>query len=79
VRIVQASIVGENHVRCIMTGTAGRGRLAGICFRSLETPLGRSLLGHQGASFHIAGHLRRNNWRGTVSAQLMIEDAYRLT
>ena len=79
VRIVQASIVGENHVRCIMTGTGGRGRLAGICFRSLETPLGDTLLGHQGATFHIAGHLRKNNWRGTVSAQLMIEDAYRLT
>ncbi|MZR30998.1 single-stranded-DNA-specific exonuclease RecJ [Sneathiella litorea] len=78
VRLVQASIVGENHVRCIFTGMAGRGRLAGICFRALETPLGDALLGHNGGSFHIAGHLRKNNWRGNVSAQLLIEDAYRL-
>lgn len=78
VRLVQASIVGENHVRCILTGTAGRGRLTGICFRALETPLGDALLGHNGGSFHIAGHLRKNNWRGNVSAQLLIEDAYRL-
>lgn len=79
VRLVQASIVGETHVRCILTGMAGRGRLTGICFRALETPLGDALLGHQGASFHIAGHLRKNSWRGTISAQLLIEDAFRLS
>jgi len=78
-RIVTASIVGENHVRCIFTGTGNRGRLAGICFRSLETPLGDALLNHKGASFHIAGHLRKNTWRGETSAQLMIEDAIRLS
>jgi single-stranded-DNA-specific exonuclease len=79
VRLVQASIVGENHVRCIMTGREGRGRLTGICFRSLETPLGDTLLSHKGASFHIAGHLRKNAWRGTTTAQLLIEDAVRLS
>jgi len=79
VRLVQASIVGENHVRCIMTGSGGRGRLTGISFRSLETPLGDTLLAHQGASFHIAGHLRKNTWRGTTTAQLLIEDAVRLS
>ncbi|GLQ07615.1 single-stranded-DNA-specific exonuclease RecJ [Sneathiella chinensis] len=79
VRIATASIVGENHVRCILTGAGGRGRLAGICFRSLETPLGDSLLNHQGASFHIAGHLKKNTWRGQTTPQLMIEDAYRRT
>ncbi|MEH6545549.1 MAG: single-stranded-DNA-specific exonuclease RecJ [Sneathiella sp.] len=79
VRLVQASIVGENHVRCIMTGRGGQGRLTGISFRSLETPLGDTLLAHQGASFHIAGHLRKNTWRGSTTAQLMIEDAVRLS
>ncbi len=78
VRLVQASIVGENHVRCILTGAAGRGRLAGIAFRALETPLGDALLGHNGGAFHIAGHLRKNSWQGKVSAQLLIEDAFRL-
>lgn len=79
VRLVQASIVGDNHVRCIVTGSGGRGRLTGISFRSLETPLGDTLLAHQGASFHIAGHLRKNTWRGTTTAQLLIEDAVRLS
>jgi single-stranded-DNA-specific exonuclease len=79
VRLVQASIVGDSHVRVILTGPGNRGRLAGISFRSLDTPLGDALLGHNGASFHIAGHLRKNSWRGNVTAQLLIEDAYRLT
>ncbi|WP_169544911.1 single-stranded-DNA-specific exonuclease RecJ [Sneathiella aquimaris] len=79
VRIVTASIVGESHVRCIMTGSGNRGRLAGISFRSLETPLGDALISHKGASFHIAGHLRKNTWRGETSAQLLIEDAIRLS
>ncbi len=78
-RIVSVSIVGENHVRCIFTGTGGKGRLAGICFRSLETPLGDGLLAHQGASFHIAGHLRKNTWRGDTTAQILIEDAIRIS
>jgi len=77
-RIVKASIVGENHVRVILTGSGNRGRLTGICFKSLETPLGDSLISHQGASFHIAGHLRKNTWRGQTSAQILIEDAFRI-
>ncbi|MEH6476181.1 MAG: single-stranded-DNA-specific exonuclease RecJ [Sneathiella sp.] len=77
-RIVKASIVGENHVRVILTGAGNQGRLTGICFKSLETPLGDSLISHQGGTFHIAGHLRKNNWRGQSSAQILIEDAFRI-
>ncbi|WP_169568719.1 single-stranded-DNA-specific exonuclease RecJ [Sneathiella limimaris] len=78
-KIVQASIVGDKHVRVILTGTGNRGRLTGISFNSLETALGDSLLNHQGSRFHIAGHLRKNTWRGQTSAQILIEDAYRLS
>lgn len=77
-RIVQASIVGENHVRVILTGSGNRGRLTGISFKSVDTPLGQSLLNHKGASFHIAGHLRKNTWRGQTSPQILIDDAFRL-
>ncbi|OUR80349.1 single-stranded-DNA-specific exonuclease RecJ [Alphaproteobacteria bacterium 46_93_T64] len=77
-RIVKASIVGENHVRVILTGAGNRGRLTGISFKSLETPLGDSLISHQGASFHIAGHLRKNTWKGQTSSQILIDDAFRI-
>lgn len=78
VRLVKADIVGENHVRCIITSASGKGRLTGICFRALESPIGDALLTHQGAAFHLAGHLRKNSWRGSVTPQLLIEDAVRL-
>jgi single-stranded-DNA-specific exonuclease len=76
-KIVNASIVGENHVRVILSGANGQGRLAGICFKSLETPLGDTLISHGGSSFHIAGYLRKNTWRGQSTPQILIEDAFR--
>ncbi len=78
-KIVKADIVGENHVRVILTGAGNRGRISGICFKSLETDLGEALLNHRGSSFHVAGYLRKNTWRGQSSAQILIEDAYRLS
>ena len=77
-KIVKADIVGENHVRVILTGVGNRGRLTGICFKSLETLLGDALINHRGGTFHIAGYLRKNTWRGQTSAQILIEDAHRI-
>jgi len=72
--IVKADVVGESHVRCILTGPTG-GRLKAIAFRSLDTPLGAALLNTRGRALHIAGHLRADRWNGREEAQLLIEDA----
>ncbi len=77
-RIVKADVVGDSHVRCILTGPAG-GRLKAIAFRALDSDLGPALLAHNGAAFHIAGHLRLDTWQGNEQAQLMIDDAARLS
>ena len=74
VGLVKADVVGENHVSCILGGAEG-GRLKAIAFRSVDTDLGRALLSHGGAPFHVAGRLRANTWRGTTSPQLFIDDA----
>jgi len=71
-----ASVAGENHLRCTLTDVGG-GRLNAIAFRSLDTELGQALINHDGASFHIAGKLRANTWKGRTSAQLVIDDAAR--
>jgi len=73
-RVVQASVVGENHVRCILSGQGGE-RLKAIAFRTLDTDLGTALLKSGGAPMHIAGHLRPDTWQGRNDVQLMIEDA----
>lgn len=75
-KLVKADIVGENHVRVILSGRTG-GRATGIAFRCTDAPLGASLLGHgrKGGSMHLAGHLRVDHWQGAERAQFIIEDA----
>ena len=74
VRIAGARVVGENHVRCHLTGTDGR-RLKAIAFRSLDGPLGPALLETRGLPLHIAGKLRADDWAGPDAVQLIIDDA----
>ncbi len=74
VRLARAEPVGENHLRCILLGSDG-GRLKGIAFRALGTPLGQALIAQRGAAIHLAGHLRADSWQGRAETQLLIEDA----
>lgn len=73
--VVKAEPVGDGHVRVILGGGSGGGRLKAIAFRSLETPVGQALLSARGSALHVAGHLRADTWQGAVQAQLVIEDA----
>ena len=74
IRVVRADIVGEKHVRCVLADQQG-GRLNGIAFRAAGTPLGAALLGGTGASLHLAGTIRAEEWRGEVRTQLFIDDS----
>jgi len=73
-RVLRADVVGDGHVRCVLTGPDG-GRLTGIAFRCADEPLGRALLERGGVPLHLAGALRVNRWQGREDAQLRIEDA----
>ncbi len=77
VRVARADVVGENHVRCFLTASEkpGGGRLKAIAFRSAGTGLGDALLDRSGLALHIAGHVRRDNWKGREGVQLLIDDA----
>jgi len=74
-RIAFSEIVGDSHIRCVITDAVGAGRIKGIAFRSTETELGRALLNRGGVSLHLAGHLRADRWQGRDDVQLFIEDA----
>ncbi|HXP73732.1 MAG TPA: single-stranded-DNA-specific exonuclease RecJ [Stellaceae bacterium] len=71
----RAEVVGDKHVRAILGEAAGPQRLKAVAFRCLETDLGRALLNGRGRGFHVAGHLRADNWQGRTEVQLQIEDA----
>ncbi|HXP12157.1 MAG TPA: single-stranded-DNA-specific exonuclease RecJ [Stellaceae bacterium] len=74
-RILRADVAGESHLRLILGDGAGTARLKGIAFRALENGIGPALLKGQGQGFHLAGHLRANNWQGREEVQLVIDDA----
>jgi single-stranded-DNA-specific exonuclease len=75
VRVAHAEPVGSGHLRCALTDPLGAARLRAIAFRAEATPLGQFLAETRGAAIHLAGHLRRDGWRGGDAVQLTIEDA----
>lgn len=74
VRVVNAAVVGEAHVRCVFTGSNG-GRVQGIAFRALQTELGPLLLNSKGKPLHILASLKTDAWQGQVRVQATIKDA----
>jgi single-stranded-DNA-specific exonuclease len=74
-RVVDAQPVGDGHLRCGLVDPLASRRQAGIAFRAAATPLARFLAATGGATIHIAGHLRRDHWRGGDAVQIAIDDA----
>jgi single-stranded-DNA-specific exonuclease len=75
VRVINTETVGSGHLRCTLADPLGEAQLRGIAFRAAEIPLGRFLAETRGATVHVAGHLRRDSWRGGDAVQLSIDDA----
>ncbi len=73
-RAVKADVVGADHVRCILAGANGKGRLKAIAFRCLDNDMGQTLIKHGGRPLHVLGHLRRDTWQGRDGVQLIIDD-----
>lgn len=78
VRIVKTDVLGEKHIRCIMTdggsfGHTGKGVKA-MAFRSIGTALGEVLLSSQGKDITLIGKIRINRWQGNETAEFYIED-----
>ena len=75
-RVDYAKVVGkdQNHLLLSLVDDGG-GRLGAIAFRAMGSDLGRALMNHDGAPFHIAGHVRANTWQGRTTAQMIVEDA----
>lgn len=73
-RIMRLRPIGENHMRFTLQAPDG-GRLDAVAFRVAGTPLGDLLAASDGATLHVAGHLKRSVWQGRESVELMVEDA----
>ncbi|KQN37131.1 single-stranded-DNA-specific exonuclease RecJ [Sphingomonas sp. Leaf407] len=74
VRIVKADIVGNGHVRAIVSGDDGRG-FKGVAFRAADTDLGRALLGApKHRRLWLAGRAKLDDWGSRPAAELHIDD-----
>lgn len=73
-RLVDARLVGSNHIRAELRSDSG-GRIQGIAFRAADTALGDFLFRSRGQTIHTAGSLSSNYWNGNRSAQFRIIDA----
>jgi single-stranded-DNA-specific exonuclease len=75
VRIVKADVVGNGHLRLIVSGDDGR-RIKAIGFRLAEGPLGEAMLAARpDRRLWIAGRIKRDDWSDRPSAELHLEDA----
>lgn len=72
--LADVRLVGQNHVKVTLKGPDG-GRLDGIAFRAMDTPLGSALMAGRGLSFHFAGTLSADHWQGSRRVQLRVLDA----
>jgi single-stranded-DNA-specific exonuclease len=67
--------VGNGHLKLRLADTLGGEPLSAIAFRAAETPVGKLLTEAKGRAIHLAGHLRRDTWRGGDAVQLVVDDA----
>lgn len=72
-RVVDCRIVGENHVRAMLSGDDGA-RVKAIAWRAADSELGAALIGAGRRRLHVAGRVNRNEWQGQVSAELELDD-----
>lgn len=73
-RLVDARLIGTNHIRADLRSDAG-GKVQAIAFRAADAELGSFLVKNRGATVHIAGALAANYWNGARNVQFRIIDA----
>ncbi len=76
-RVLRADRVGREAtaIRTFVEGEGGGPRLKAMLFRAKAGALTEALLGRIGMPLHLAGHLRLEEWNGTISAGFVINDA----
>jgi single-stranded-DNA-specific exonuclease len=77
VRVLRAERVGREGtaIRTFVEGEGGGVRLKAMLFRARDGALADTLLGSGGIRLHLAGHLRAEEWNGSVSPGFVITDA----
>jgi single-stranded-DNA-specific exonuclease len=75
-RVVRADRIGRDSttLRLMVEGEGGGPRLKAMLFRGADSELGLALAARN-APVHLAGHLRAEEWNGSVTACFVVSDA----
>ena len=76
-RVVRADRVGREagSIRAFLEGEGGGPRLKAMLFRAREGALADALLARsEGVPLHLAGHLRAEEWNGSVTPCFVVSD-----
>ncbi|MGL4541231.1 MAG: single-stranded-DNA-specific exonuclease RecJ [Polymorphobacter sp.] len=71
--MVKCDIVGESHVRAILSGADGA-RIKAMAFRAADTPLGVAMVSAGKRPLYLAGRVKRDDWGKTPAAELHLDD-----
>jgi single-stranded-DNA-specific exonuclease len=76
-RVMRADRVGREgaSIRAFVQGEDNGPRLKAMLFRAREGALAETVLSRDGMPLHLAGHLRAEEWNGTVTPAFVISDA----
>ncbi len=76
-RVLRADRVGReaNTIRAYVEGEDGGQRLKAMMFRAKDGPIADALLNRDRPPLHMAGHLRAEEWNGSVTPGFFISDA----
>ena len=76
-RVLRADRVGRegNTIRAFVEGEGGGPRLKAMLFRARDGILAETMLAGNGMPLHLAGHLRAEEWNGSVNPGFIIADA----
>ena len=78
VRLNSVDVVGDSHIRAMVSDWEGGGRMKAMAFRALDTPLGEAMLKNGRAPFNLLGTLKIDNWGGQEKVEMHIRDAIML-
>lgn len=71
-RLAYVEPTAQGHVRLSLADSSGR--IKGIAFRAVGTPLGDALLSARDRTVHVAGTLRVDRWGGREAVQIAVRD-----
>lgn len=75
IRVHKADVVGDAHIRVMISDWEGGTWMKAMAFKAVGTPLGDALLKQKTSAFDVIGTLKIDTWTGAEKAEMHIRDA----